>query len=321
MRRIKWGVLGTASIAKRETIPGMLQTKNCELYAIAGRTLEKAEQFKEEFEFQKAYGSYEELLEDPEVEAVYIPLPNHLHKEWVLKAAEHKKHILCEKPMSGSANDTKEMIQACKDAGVYLMEAYAYLHSPLMKKLKQQIDDGLIGDVNFIESTFHTPGYKENIRIHRESLGGAMYDLGCYTLTFASYLFGDKPTSVKAISNFTEEHIDDLTCGYLMYPDNKRAIFNCAMFPNSRGDRSYIYGSEGVLEVPVSFNAQGIQKWYLKKDEKRTEFSMDVPCNYMLEVEQLGNCILYGDQPEVTGVFSIDVAESMDQILKACGYK
>ena len=154
MRKIRWGVLGTAHIAEGQTIPGMQNTKNCELYAIAGRSLEKAKEFQNRFHFKKAYGSYDELLEDPEVEAVYIPLPNHLHKEWVLKAAAHKKHILCEKPMSGSAKDTREMIQACKDAGVILMEAFAYLHSPLMQKLKLQIDQGLIGDVNFIESTY-----------------------------------------------------------------------------------------------------------------------------------------------------------------------
>ena len=240
MRKIRWGVLGTAHIAEGQTIPGMQNTKNCELYAIAGRSLEKAKEFQNRFHFKKAYGSYDELLEDPEVEAVYIPLPNHLHKEWVLKAAAHKKHILCEKPMSGSAKDTREMIQACKDAGVILMEAFAYLHSPLMQKLKLQIDQGLIGDVNFIESTFYTPGYEDNIRIHRDTLGGSLYDLGCYNITFASYLFGEVPISAKAVSHFTEEHIDDMTCGQLLYPGNKRAVFSCAMFPHQRGDRSFI---------------------------------------------------------------------------------
>ena len=320
MRKIRWGVLGTAHIADGQTIPGMQNTKNCALYAIAGRSLEKAKEFQNRFHFKKAYGSYDELLEDPEVEAVYIPLPNHLHKEWVLKAAAHKKHILCEKPMSGSAKDTREMIQACKDAGVILMEAFAYLHSPLMQKLKLQIDQGLIGDVNFIESTFYTPGYEDNIRIHRDTLGGSLYDLGCYNITFASYLFGEVPISAKAVSHFTEEHIDDMTCGQLLYPGNKRAVFSCAMFPHQRGDRSFIYGTKGILEVPVSFNAEGTQKWYLIEGEKRTAFFMDIPNNYMLEVEQLGNCILNGETPHVSAEFSIQTAETMDMVLKSCGY-
>ena len=171
MRKVKWGVLSTADIARRETIPGMQKAENCELYAIAGRSLEKANQFKEAFGFEKAYGSYDELLEDKEVEAVYIPLPNNLHKEWVIKAAKAGKHILCEKPMSGTAADTKEMIEAANEAGVILMEAFAYLHAPHMAKLKEQIDSGLIGEVNMIESVFHTPGYEDNIRIRRETLG------------------------------------------------------------------------------------------------------------------------------------------------------
>jgi predicted dehydrogenase len=320
MRKIRWGVLGTAHIAEGQTIPGMQNTKNCELYAIAGRSLEKAKEFQNRFHFKKAYGSYDELLEDPEVEAVYIPLPNHLHKEWVLKAAAHKKHILCEKPMSGSAKDTREMIQACKDAGVILMEAFAYLHSPLMQKLKLQIEEGLIGEVNFIESTFYTPGYEDNIRIHRETLGGSVYDLGCYNITFASYLFGEVPISAKAVSHFTEEHIDDMTCGQLLYPGNKRAVFSCAMFPHQRGDRSFIYGTKGILEVPVSFNAEGTQKWYLIEGEKRTAFFMDIPNNYMLEVQQLGDCILNGEAPIVSADFSIQTAETMDMVLKPCGY-
>ena len=175
----------------------MQNTKTANYTQLPAVAWKKQKNFKTGFIFKKAYGSYDELLEDPEVEAVYIPLPNHLHKEWVLKAAAHKKHILCEKPMSGSAKDTK-MIQACKDAGVILMEAFAYLHSPLMQELKLQIDQGLIGDVNFIESTFYTPGYEDNIRIHRDTLGGSLYDLGCYNITFASYLLGKAPMSAKA---------------------------------------------------------------------------------------------------------------------------
>lgn len=320
MRKVKWGVLSTADIARRETIPGMQKAENCELYAIAGRSLEKANQFKETFGFQKAYGSYDELLEDKEVEAVYIPLPNNLHKEWVIKAAKAGKHILCEKPMSGSAVDTKEMIEAADEAGVILMEAFAYLHSPLMAKLKKQIDSGLIGEVNMIESVFHTPGYEDNIRIRRANLGGSVYDLGCYSISFASWLFGDKPYAGKAVASFTEEKIDDLTTGYLLYPGDRRALISCAMFPYQRGDRSFIYGSKGILEVPISFNAEGGQKWYLVRENERVEYVMDIPNNYMLEVEQLGKCILDGEKPHVSHEFSIGNAEAMDMILESCGY-
>ena len=320
MRKIKWGVLGTAGIARKQTIPGMLKADNCELYAIAGRNMEKAESFKEMFGFEKAYGSYMELLEDPEVEAVYIPLPNNLHGEWTIKAAQHKKHVLCEKPLSGTPQETKEMIRVCDEEGVIFMEAYAYLHSPIIAKLKEQMESGLIGDVNFIETCFYTPGYVDNIRIRRENNGGSVYDLGCYTITLAARLFDSFPTEAKAVSHMSENNIDDITTGYMIFEGNKRAVFSCGMFPNSRGDRTFIYGSEGVLEVPVSFNAEGVQKWYLVKDGTRTEYTIDIPNNYMLEVEQLGRCILDKEEPVVSHDFSIRTAETIYEVLCSSGY-
>lgn len=320
MSKVRWGVLGTANIARKQTIPGMLKAENCELYAIAGRSMEKAQQFKETFGFEKAYGSYDELLADKDVQAVYIPLPNNLHKEWVIKAAKAGKHVLCEKPMSGNAADTKEMIQVCDEAGVIFMEAFAYLHSPIMQELKAHINNGLIGDVNMIESVFYTGGYEDNIRIRRETLGGSLYDLGCYTVTFASWLYGAKAEEVKAVAHFTDQKIDDLATGYMIYPGNRRAVFGCGMFPYQRGDRHFIYGTKGMLEVPISFNAEGPQKYYLVQDDVRTEYTIDIPNNYMLEVVQLGKCILEGEKPHVSHAFSIENAETMDMILNSFGY-
>ena len=174
-RKVKWGVLTTADIAKRCTIPGMQKAENCCLYGIAGRSREKVEQYKETFGFEKAYYSMDEMLDDPEIEAVYIPLPNTLHKEWVLKAAAKGKHILCEKPLSGTEKDVKEMIEACDKAGVLFMEAFAYLHSPLITSVKETLNSGIIGDLSFMESVFITPGYTpDNIRVRRETLGGSV---------------------------------------------------------------------------------------------------------------------------------------------------
>ena len=320
MRKVKWGVLGTASIAKGQTIPGMIKADNCELYAIAGRSLEKAEEFKATFGFEKVYGSYMELLEDPEVEAVYIPLPNNLHKEWAVKAAQHKKHILCEKPLSGNPNDVKDIIDVCDKEGVIIMEAFAYLHSPLVEKIKEQIDTGVVGDVNFIESCFYTHGYEDNIRIHRETLGGSIYDLGCYNITFATALFGEMPIESKAVAHFSKNGIDETSTGYLLFNNDKKAIFSCAMHPYSRGDRTFVYGKEGIIEIPIAFNAEGVQKWYVVKGDERTEYSIDIPNNYMLEVEQLGRCITDRESPLVSHEFSIGYAETMKELLDSCGY-
>ena len=162
MKKVKWGVLGTANIAKNCTIPGMKKAESCELYAIAGRSKDKAEKFKSEFCFEKAYGSYEELILDPEVQAVYIPLPNDLHIKWVTEALSHGKHVLCEKPLALSADEAREMFETAEENGVILMEAYAYLHSPYVESLKKDVTGGIIGDIDYIESAFLTQGYKED---------------------------------------------------------------------------------------------------------------------------------------------------------------
>ena len=147
---VKWGVLGTANIAKGCTIPGMKMADNCEIYAIAGRNETKVDNYRNEFGFSKAYIGYEKLLEDPEVQAVYIPLPNSLHKEWVIKALKAGKNVLCEKPMALNADDAREMFAVAKENNVILMEAYAYLHSPYIASLKADLASGIIGDVDYL---------------------------------------------------------------------------------------------------------------------------------------------------------------------------
>ena len=140
MEKIRWGVLGTADIARTQTIPAMKLATNCELYAVAGRSPEKAKDFRKEFGFQKAYGSYDELLADPAVEAVYISLPNHLHCEWAVRALKAKKHVLCEKPLAVSKAQAESMFQAAEENGVYLMEAFAYLHSPIISAIRAEAE-------------------------------------------------------------------------------------------------------------------------------------------------------------------------------------
>lgn len=156
MRKIKWGVMSTAYIFERDTAEGMRQAENCELYAIAGRSMEKALAFKEKYGFEKAYGSYQELIDDPEVEAIYIPLPNTLHHEWTIKALKAKKHVLCEKPLAPTAKEAQEMFDVAKENGVHLMEAFAYQHSPFVKAMKEEIENGTIGEIRYVEGALIT---------------------------------------------------------------------------------------------------------------------------------------------------------------------
>lgn len=319
-KKVKWGVIGTANIAKKATIPAMKQADNCQLYAIAGRNIEKAESFKEEFGFEKAYGSYEELLKDKEVEAVYIALPNNLHKEWTIKAAKAGKHILCEKPLSGTLEDVQEMIEVCEKENVIFMEAFAYLHSPHLQEVKKIMKSGEIGDIKFIESTFLTAGYTDNIRIRRETLGGSLYDLGCYNVSLALWLLEDMPEVVNAMADFTDEKIDDCFMGYLHFNNGVRVSMLAGMCAGTRGDRFFVYGTNGVIEVPIAFNEKGTKSFYVVSDSGRREVTVEIPDNYMLEVEQLGRCILENEKPHVSNAFSIAVAKVNDMCLAKMGY-
>ncbi len=324
MNKVRWGVLGTANIARCCTIPGMIQADNCELYAIAGRSAEKAESFKTEFGFEKAYTGYEALIADPDVQAVYIPLPNDLHLKWVKAALESGKHVLCEKPLALNAAEAKEMYETAAENGVYLMEAYAYLHSPYVINLKKDVKDGVIGDVDHIDTAFVTQGYKEDFRLHKEHGGGAMYDLGCYCTTMILTLIDSDPDLVMANAEFSDLGVDYLTSAILRFANGVRATFNVGMIlgenTNSRYDRLYIHGSKGCIRSEVEYNQEGDVVYRIIKNGEIHERKMTVPQNYSIEIEQLGRCILNGDKPHITPEFSIRNAELIDRVLEEIGY-
>ena len=324
MSKVKWGVLGTANVAAWGTIPGMKKSESCELYAIAGRSLEKAERYKAEFGFQKAYGSYDELIADTDVQAIYIPLPNNLHKEWVIKALKAKKNVLCEKPIGLNAAETKEMFKAASDNGVLLMEAYAYLHSPYVESLKKDVSSGVIGDIDYIETAFITQGYKEDIRLYKELGGGAMYDLGCYCTTMILSLIDSDVSYVKADAEFSDKGVDLNTAAILRFDNGTRASFNVGMIlgenTNSRFDRLFIHGTKGSIRSDVEYNQEGDVSYRIYSGDEVIERKVSVPHNYSLEIEQFSRCIMYGEKPHITSQFSIKNAELIDMVLEDIGY-
>ena len=328
MDKIKWGILGTANIARYATIPGMKKAEHCELYAIAGRSLEKAQAFKNEYGFEKAYGSYDELIADSAVQAVYIPLPNNLHLKWVKAALQNGKHVLCEKPLALNANEVKEMFEVARANGVYLMEAYAYLHSPYVQSLKDDIASGVIGQVDYIESAFITQGYKEDFRLHKEFGGGALYDLGCYCTTMILSLIDSEPDFVKAVAEFSDEAVDVNTAAIVRFKNGVRASFNIGMIlgqnTNSRFDRLYIHGTKGNIRSEVEYNQEGEVSYRIVEnvwsDKKVVERQISVPHNYALELEQLNQCIMGNATSHITPEFSIKNAELMDKVFKEIGY-
>lgn len=325
MRKINWGVLGTAGIARGCTIPGMKLAGNCNLYAIAGRNILKAEDFKTEFGFEKAYGSYEELLSDANVEAVYIPLPNELHKEWVINALKAGKHVLCEKPLAPTPEEVDEMITVANENGVFLMEAFAYLHSPIVKAIKDEVDSGIIGDIRYMETAFITSDYDiSNIRMRKETFGGCTYDLGCYNISQILWMFSEEPEKVKAIAEFSDRGVDTLTSGILTFKDGKKAAFTCGMVlateQNRRLDRLQIHGTKGKIVSDVEFNGEGEISYSIITDENIVIKTVDVPQNYKLEVEQLGKCIDEAETPHVSNDFSKMVSRTLKRVLDSIGY-
>lgn len=324
MEKVKWGVLGTANVARWGTIPGMQLAPSCELYAIAGRSLQKAESYKEQFGFTKAYGSYDELLDDHEVSCVYIPLPNDIHVKWVTEALKKKKNVLCEKPLALNANEADLMYKTAEENGVILMEAYAYLHSPYIESLKADVRSGIIGDVDYIDTAFVTQGYKEDFRLHKELGGGAMYDLGCYCTTMILSLIDSEPEFVGAAAEFSDKGVDMSTSSIIRFANGARASFQVGMIlgedSNSRYDRLFIHGSKGSIRSDVEYNQAGEVSYKIYVEDTVTERKVEVPNNYSLEIENLSRCVLNNETPHVSAEFSLKNIKLMDSILSKIGF-
>ncbi len=322
MEKVKWGVMGTADIARGQTIPGMQLAEHCELYAVAGRKKEKAEAYREAFGFQRAYDSYDSLLEDPQVEAVYIPLPNDLHCEWAVRALKKKKHVLCEKPLAVSEAQAREMFRAAEENGVLLAEAFAYLHSPFVEAVRAELDAGAVGEIRYMESAFLTGRRADtDIRLRRETCGGAMYDLGCYGVSMVLRMMDREPQDVRAAAGFSDRGIDLFTSALLLYDDGAVADVRCGMLlPAGRLDRFRIHGTGGEIVSPVEFNQCGEIPYTVIRGGAAETKTVTAPNNYALEIEQMSRCILYGEKPRVDAAFSLRVARVTDRILRAIGY-
>ena len=324
MQKVKWGVIGTAKIARNSTIPGLKLSESSELYAIAGRSLEKAKAFQDEFGFEKAYGSYDEILEDPEVQAVYIPLPNDLHYKYTIAALKKGKHVLCEKPLGLNAGEVREMYKTAEEEGVCLMEAFAFVHTPYMASLKKDLEDKVIGEVDYMDSAFLISGFSENIRLYKEQGGGAMYDLGCYPTSMFLSLIDSEPDFVTACAEYSDKGIDLLTSGSIRFKNGIRASFNVGMILGTdldhRFDRLYIHGTKGSIWSEIPYNSHGEWSYRISTPEGITERKVSIPQPYSLEAEQLCRRILYGENLVVTPEFSIKNAVLMERILTEMGY-
>jgi predicted dehydrogenase len=251
---VRWGVLGVAGIAVHKVIPAMQASQSSPVVAIASRTAGKAEAAATELGVERAYDSYEALLGDPDVEAVYIPLPNHLHAEWTMKAASAGKHVLCEKPLAMSSEQAEEMVGFCDQAGVKLMEAFMYRLHPMWVGVKEIVDSGRLGDLLAVQAFFSYRNVDpENIRNIAEYGGGALMDIGCYPVNVARMLFDAEPSRVKAVIRRDPEFGTDFLTSALLDFEGRQASFTCStQIEDSQGVE--IVGTEGRIEVEIPFN-------------------------------------------------------------------
>jgi predicted dehydrogenase len=243
MEPVKFGIISTANIGMEKVTPAMQKSAGCDIQAIASRNLDSAKAAAEKLGIPKAYGSYEEMLADPEIEAVYNPLPNHLHVPLTLKAAEAGKHVLCEKPVAFNAQEAKKLVEARDKHGVIIAEAFMVRYHPQWIKARELVRSGAIGELRAIQGSFsYMNRDPADVRNQPETGGGALYDIGCYTIVTSRYIFGEEP---KRVVSMIERDPD--------FPSGQ-ALFVCStqLVPYQR---MQIFGTKGRIEVQIPFNA------------------------------------------------------------------
>jgi len=254
MTTLRWGILSTASIATEKAIPGMLRAARCEVAAIGSRDQTRAAAVAERHGIPRVHGSYEALLADPDVDAVYIPLPNHLHAEWTIAAARAGKHVLCEKPLALTSADAERMIEVCRAEGVALMEAFMYRLHPSWVAVRELVASGRIGRLVAVNSWFsYFNDDPANIRNIAAYGGGALFDIGCYSVNLSRMLFGSEPRRVEAaIVRDPASGVDVLASGLLEFADGV-ATFTCST--RAEPDQQvHVYGTAGRISVGIPFN-------------------------------------------------------------------
>jgi len=254
-RKIKWGILSTAGIATRRVLPAMLQCQHVELDAIASRNLEKAKAVAKEFSIPKTYSSYDELLNDPEIEAIYNPLPNHLHGEWTIRAASHGKHVLCEKPVAKNVAEVRTIREARDRYKVKIGEAFMIVTHPQWLRTREIVRSGRIGELRSASGFFSYFNVDPtNVRNVEEFAGGALMDIGCYPIKTSRFIFGTEPLRViSCVERDPVFKVDRLTSAILEFPQGQ-SIFTCST-QLAYYQIMQFFGTEGRVDVEIPFNA------------------------------------------------------------------
>lgn len=314
---LRWGLLSTARINRR-LIPAIRAARGHSLRAVASRDLERARQYAREWNIPVAYGSYEELLADPEVDVIYNPLPNHLHAEWSVRAAQSGKHVLCEKPLALSTAEIDAMIAAAKEHGVVIAEAFMYRHHPRTHKIMELIQSGAVGEVSHIDAAYTIRlDRPDNYRWLPEAGGGSLWDIGCYPVSYARMVFGANPVEVYGKAELAAGGVDQSFSGLLTYPNGATLNFYCS-YVHEHHSRLEIFGSKGTLIVENPYSAGRGDALYLLKGESRRRIATPVPGELAQgEVEDLGRAALTGAVQRLPLGESREINQSLTALLES----
>lgn len=256
MGKVRWGIISTAKIGTDRVIPAMQKGEFCDITAIGSRSLESARQAATKLGIPKAYGSYEDLLADPEIDAIYNPLPNDMHVEWSIKALEAGKHVLCEKPIAMSAAQAQELADAAKKyPHLKLMEAFMYRHNLQWQAARRLVQEGKVGELKTIHAFFsYFLDDPNNIRNIPENGGGGLMDIGCYTISVARFIFGSEPERVMGLVEFDPKLKTDRLSSAILDFGKGHATFTCST-QLANYQRVNIFGTTGRIEIEIPFNA------------------------------------------------------------------
>jgi xylose dehydrogenase (NAD/NADP) len=313
---VRWGILSTAHI-NRKVIPGAHASPKVDLLAVASRDPERSVAYTREWEIPRAYGSYEELLADEEIEAVYISLPNSLHAEWSIRALEAGKHVLCEKPFSRHPEQVEAAFDAADRAGRFLMEAFMYRHNPQTKRFSELLASGAIGELRLVRAVFSYSLYDpENIRLRPDVDGGALMDVGCYCISGTRLLAGE-PESVFGQEWLGETGTDWVFAATMRFPGNVLSLFDCGTALPERDELEAI-GSEGSLFVD--------DPWHCRRPviERRgagevERIELEPVDSYRLELENLSDAIRREGEPLLGRSDALAQARVLEALYRSAG--
>ncbi|MFW6061015.1 MAG: Gfo/Idh/MocA family protein [Phycisphaeraceae bacterium] len=330
MNQLRWGILGTGNIA-HQFANGVAGARRGRVVAVGSRAGASAEAFAREFDLPRAHGSYEALLADGDVDAVYISLPNSMHCDWTIRALEAGKHVLCEKPIAASAAEAERMFDAAQRHGRVLVEALMYRSHPLTQAVMQHIHDGAIGQLKLIRASFcfrtTRTNAGENIRFDANLAGGALMDIGCYCLSLARLVAGEAPVEAQGMTHLHDSGVDDYAVGTLRFGSGLLATFACGMTVQAN-NTAFVCGDEGYIEIPVPWKPPQTGARYTigtmtppRQDSAgqgmppRREHTVDAPLPlYGLEADDFAATVLDGAPPVVTAEESIDNMRLLDAL-------